>query len=189
MSSMLSNTQTIPYGPRRKSRVNPKPWKVIAALIRPIFLIFNMSWSLALPDGPLAKTLHFQCRGPEFLIPGQGIRSHMPQLRVHMPQWGSKIPHATTKTQLSQINKQVLCMCVVLVAQSCPTLCNPMDYSPPGSSVHGILQERILEWVAFPFSRGSSWPRDQTWVSCIAGRFFTIWASREAQQVPEKIKK
>ena len=51
--------------------------------------------------------------------------------------------------------------------------CNPMDYSLPGSSVHGIHQARILEWVAIPFSRGSSRPRDWTWVSCIAGRFFT----------------
>ena len=64
--------------------------------------------------------------------------------------------------------------------QLCPPLCNPQDCSPPGSSVHGILQERILEWVAISFSRGSSQLRDQTWVSCIAGRFFTIWATREA---------
>ena len=62
-------------------------------------------------------------------------------------------------------------------------LCDPMDCSPPGSPVHGILQARILEWVTIPFSRGSSWPRDQTWVSCIAGRFFTIWATREAQPI------
>ena len=60
------------------------------------------------------------------------------------------------------------------VAQSCPTLCNPLDYT-----VHGILQARILEWVAVPFSRGSSQPKDLTQVSCIAGRFFTSWASRE----------
>ena len=60
------------------------------------------------------------------------------------------------------------------VAQSCPTLCNPMDCSPPGSSVHGILQARIMEWVAISFSRGLSQPRDQTQVSCIAGRRFTI---------------
>ena len=53
---------------------------------------------------------------------------------------------------------------VMLVAQSCLTLCDPMDCSPPGSSVHGILQARILEWVAIPFSRSSSWPRDWTWV-------------------------
>ena len=63
---------------------------------------------------------------------------------------------------------------VVLVAQSCPTLCDPMYYSPPGFSVHGILQARMLEWVAISFSRGSSGPKNQTQVSCIAGRFFTI---------------
>ena len=62
----------------------------------------------------------------------------------------------------------------LLVTQSCLTLCNTMDCSPPGSSVHEILQERILEWVATPFSRGSSWPRDWTWVSCIADRFLTV---------------
>ena len=56
-----------------------------------------------------------------------------------------------------------------------------MDCSPPGTCVHGISQARILEWVAIPFSRGSSRPRDQTQVSCIAGRFFTIWATRKAQ--------
>ena len=58
------------------------------------------------------------------------------------------------------------------VAQSCPTLCNPMDCSPPGSSVHGIFQARILEWVAISFSRGSSQPRDRTQVSHIVGRCF-----------------
>ena len=82
-----------------------------------------------------------------------------------------------------------LCLCphnllpLVLVAQSCPidfaipgTVCNP-----PASSGHGILQARMLEWVAIPFSRRSFWPMDQTWVSHIAGRFFTVWATREAQ--------
>ena len=61
------------------------------------------------------------------------------------------------------------------VTQSCPTLCDPC--SPQGSSVHGISQARILQWVAILFSRGSSWPRDWTWVSCITGRFFTVWAT------------
>ena len=63
----------------------------------------------------------------------------------------------------------------VKVAQLCPTLWDPMDYT-----VHGILQARILEWVVFPFSRGSSQPRDQTQVSHIAGGFFTSWATGEA---------
>ena len=62
----------------------------------------------------------------------------------------------------------------VLVAQSCLTLCYPLDCSPPGFSVHGILQTKILEWVAIPFSRGSSRSRDQTQVSHIVGRFFTF---------------
>ena len=60
------------------------------------------------------------------------------------------------------------------VLQSCLTLCDPMDCSLPDSSVHGIFQARILEWVAISFSRGSSQPRDRTQVSCIAGRHFTF---------------
>ena len=68
-------------------------------------------------------------------------------------------------------------VCVPADAQSCPTLCDPMDYSPPGSSVYGIFQARMLEWVAISYSRGSSQPKDRTYVSCIAssafaGRFF-----------------
>ena len=66
------------------------------------------------------------------------------------------------------------------VAQSCPTLCDPMDSSLPGSAVHGIFQARILEWAAISFSRGSSQPRDQTQVSCTVDRCFTVWATREA---------
>ena len=60
------------------------------------------------------------------------------------------------------------------------TLCDPIDCSLSGSSVHGILQASVLEWVAVPFSKGSSQPRDRTQVSCIAGRFFTIWTTKEA---------
>ena len=71
------------------------------------------------------------------------------------------------------------CYCC-LVPKLCPTLCDPVDCSLPGSSVRGISQARILEWVAILFSRGSSLPRDQTQVSCIAGRFFTIWDTKEA---------
>ena len=66
-----------------------------------------------------------------------------------------------------------------VVAQSRPSLCDPMDCSLPGCSIHGILQARVLVWVAISFSRGSSWPRDQTRISCIAGRRFTLWAPME----------
>ena len=67
-----------------------------------------------------------------------------------------------------------------LVAQLYVTFCDFMDCSPPSSSVYGTVQARILEWVATSFSRGSSWSRDQTCISCIAGEFFHCWATREA---------
>ena len=79
---------------------------------------------------------------------------------------------------LKVIIDECVCVCV-LVAQLCLTLCDPMDYNSPGSSVHGILQARILEWVAILFSRGSFWLRDQTWVSSIVGRFLAIWSTTE----------
>ena len=66
------------------------------------------------------------------------------------------------------------------VTQLCPTVCNPMDCSLPGSSTHGIFQARTLKWVASSFSRGSSWPRDQTWVSFSLQADSTVWATREA---------
>ena len=73
-----------------------------------------------------------------------------------------------------------VCVCVcVVVAQSCLILW-PMDCSPPGSSVPGILQWRVLEWVTIPFSKGIFQPRGRTQVFCPAGRPFTIWATREA---------
>ena len=75
----------------------------------------------------------------------------------------------------------LVCVHVCSVALSCLTLCDPMDYSPPGSSVHGILQARTLEWIAISFSRGSSSPRNRTGVSCIAGGFFIAEPTREAQ--------
>ena len=83
----------------------------------------------------------------------------------------------TSSFYMAKAQESVSKVVCVKVAQSCSTLCDPMDYT-----VHGILQARILEWVAFPFSRRSIQPRDQTQVSHIAGGFFTSWATREAQQ-------
>ena len=71
--------------------------------------------------------------------------------------------------------------CVCKVIQSCPTLWDHMGYSLQGSFVHRILQGSILGWVAISSSRESSWPRDRTWVTCITGRFFIIWATRGSQ--------
>ena len=83
-------------------------------------------------------------------------------------------------TREAQLGEDVLYVKSESESQSCPTLCDLMDCNLSGSSVHGILQARILEWVAYPFSKESSQPRNWTQVSCIAGRFFTSWATREA---------
>ena len=89
-------------------------------------------------------------------------------------QWGTDI-----KTKWSTLTTLYVCVCVC-VCELLMSLCDLMDCSPPGSSVHGILQARILGLVAISFSRASSLPRDQTQVFWIAGRFFTVWATREA---------
>ena len=86
------------------------------------------------------------------------------------------------KTELNQLEPMQL-----LVPQSCLTLCSPMDCSLPGSSVRGISQAGILEWVAVSFSKGSSQSRDRTQVSCIAGRLLTIWATREIKPIQRRL--
>ena len=108
----------------------------------------------------LRLVYHSHCNGVSWVL----------SALLQMRQWRLQMPGVTKKAGSSiQLNEWVK------VAQSCPTLCDPMDYTD-----HGILQARILEWVAFPFSSGSSWPRTRTYVSHIAGRFFTNWAIREA---------
>ena len=88
--------------------------------------------------------------------------------------------HELTHFILSQGMKEGEVGAIVVESLGCVRLfCDPMDCTLPGSSVHGISQARILEWVAIPFSRGSSWPKDWTKVSHLAGRFFTIWATGE----------
>ena len=94
---------------------------------------------------------------------------HAPNVRglSSIPCQGTKIPHAAVENLHTATETQCSLM-KVKVTQSCLTLCDPMDYT-----VHGILQARILEWVAIPIFRGSSQPRDETQVSHIAGGFFT----------------
>ena len=95
--------------------------------------------------------------------------------------------HSKVSSQLSigfwihwwSLSRYIISLKVKVLVTRCPTLCDPMDRSPQGSSAHAIFQARTLEWVAIPISKGSSWSRDWTQVSCIAGRFFTIWVTRE----------
>ena len=100
-----------------------------------------------------------------------------PQWEAHVLELESSLCSPTTRDSPHKSNKdpaQPQDDNARSAAQSCLTLCSPMDCSPSGSSVQGILQARIVEWVAISFSREYSWPRDQTQVSCIADRFFTI---------------
>ena len=90
-----------------------------------------------------------------------------------------------TKYSLLQLTCCTSLLWTSEVAQSCLTLWDPMDCSLPGASIHGIFQERVMEWVAISFSRVSSRPRDWTQVSNIAGRRFTVWATKEALTVAE----
>ena len=114
-------------------------------------------------------------------LPDPGIEPGPPALQV------GSLPTELTGEPYRVIEKLLNIDCEI--AQSCLTLCDPMDCSPPGSSIHGIFQARILEWVAISFSRGSSWPRNWTQVSHIAGRLFTIWATRESPLTTLKKKK
>ena len=111
-------------------------------------------------------------------------RKRISQLPKAPIKWGKKSPYSKWETtqkiivgKLSRQEQNLWLLVKVKVAQSCPTLCYPMDYT-----VHGILQAWTLGWVAFPFSRGSPQPRDRTHVSYIAGRLFSSWATREAQE-------
>ena len=97
---------------------------------------------------------------------------------IHLPKWSPcSSPCAKQKVRC------FLFYCC-LVIQSCPTLCDPMDSNPLGSSVHGVFQARILEWIVISFSRGSSQPRDWTQVSHTVDRRFAVWATREVLITP-----
>ena len=106
-----------------------------------------------------------------------GIQNQAVSPKVHGPLLISRLTDWGIKTYLSWSHWMLLdnkrCRWVTVVTQLCPTLCNSVDCSSAGSSVHGVFQTRILEWVVIFSSRGSSWPRDQTRIPCIGSKFFT----------------
>ena len=123
------------------------------------------------------NTQHMNCkniwRRKPMLI---SIQTNSKDYNLRMSSWNKKglKPFVENWPIMWYFTNNILCQRKVKVAQLCLTLCDPMDYT-----VNGILQARKLEWVAVPFSRGSFQPRDHTQVSCIAGRFFTSWGTRE----------
>ena len=138
------------------------------------------NYNYELSSHPISNT---QCD----FFPGPGIRSWIRATNVQSCSVAPDLPPRNQPTCNLQKRSVLFCTSAgfwmqgwssAKSLQSCPTLCNPVDCSPPGSSVGGTLQARILEWAAISFSRGSSWPRNWTQVSFIAGKFFNIWCPR-----------
>ena len=148
--------------------------------------------NLGFPGGSVVKNLPANA-GDTGLIPGSGMATHSSILVLEIPwtnkpgelqsmglqrvgcDWARVCTHTHTHTHTQTYTVVTYkCESESDVAQSCPTLCDPMDCNLPGFSIHGIFQARVLECIAISFSRGSSRPRNRTWVSCIAGRCFTL---------------
>ena len=148
---------------------------LLLSLSKHSFQDFSLHWCLECQsfisfheDGPLVSScllLHRQCLS--FLSPSHLDTNSSGLQRAYCLLMQ---PPCLSLFFCRGVKLSVLC----LVAQSCLTFCDPIYCSPPGASVHGIFQARMLEWVAMPSSRGSSQPRDPTEVSCIAGGFFTV---------------
>ena len=147
-----------------------QPISFISSFLPEICCCFVMSNSFATPW----TGAHQALLSSGFPRQDTGVGSHfllqeifpIQGLNPHLLHWQVDSLPLSYQESLSRLYTKLL--------QPCPALCAPMGCSPPGSSVRGISQARVLEWVAIPSTRGSSQPRDQTRVSCIAGRLFTI---------------
>ena len=126
---------------------------------------------------PLGSSVHgiLQVRILEQVAVSFSRGSSRPRDQTHISCIGRQVLYHLSHLNWKEIQERGdICMHACSITQSCPTLCNTMDCSLLGSSIHGIFQARILEWIAISFSRGSAQPRDQTQVSHIAGRLFTV---------------
>ena len=153
--------------PEHLSHVSNLGWSSVSPLIVYLFQCcsLRMSHPRLLPQSPKVCSVHlrlFFCFTYRVIITVFLNSIYVIFLKTTNPE------------NISAVRKKVFTLNLVILS------CDPMDCSLAGSSVHGFLQARILEWVTIPFSRESFWPRAQTRVSHIAGRFFTIWATREA---------
>ena len=155
---LLYSDLQLPFVCSHKTKLSEK----ILSLSLPLVHAFMILHRITLPTLPV-DCFVFSCLRntdwlplPCYVSPGRGLSSSFQASESHPPVMG-----AAMKFSLSLRPECLLSgLCCAKSLQLCPTFCNPMDCSPPGSSVHGILQARILEWVAVPSSRGSSWPRN-----------------------------
>ena len=131
-----------------------------------------MAPTAALAAAPGGWSYHSGLSGPTGPSPGGHLVSYLVISPMRVPWVDARAPPVGIKVRKPQRPRDPKVK--VLVTQSCLTLCDPVDCSRPGSPVHGILQVRILEWVAIPFPRRFSQPRDRTRISCTGGGFFTV---------------
>ena len=161
------------------------PHLQMASLLSPRFLCYLVYLVLSLSQKCVVIRSLYSIRKPSgACLPGFESLLHCCH-QCALVKWRTcwYLPHkGVVRTERNDISKALKRKKVkIKVIQLCPTLCDPMD-----SAVHGILQARILEWVTFPFSRGSSQSRDRTQVSCFAGGFFTSWATKEAPKLSSR---
>ena len=153
---------------KRKTSCQTNLWYISCSRSSQRFrLILDFSWNL------FAELIRLLC--PTSFTRSRFLAQEFPSQALL---WVNLMPVRHTDLWSTSSERKVN----VLVAQLCQTLCDPMDCSPLGSSVHGLLQARMLEWVTIPFSRGLCLLGDQTCVSRIAGRFFIVWATRVAMK-------
>ena len=148
--------------------ITPSFFTKVYLFISKIVQIFSAPWFVSLVTGVVDIAVD------SFSLPALSWRLHgsFPawacQEWLECPLPAQTLPITTTSNHLLPKIPQLKCVCACSVTQSYLTYCNPLDCNPPGSSVHGISQARILEWVAISSSRGFSQPRDQTRVSCVS---------------------
>ena len=161
----------------------PHPWKGTAILSQPVMKLTWDKYKSSMSAQGLSHALSsglplFWYRSVVLKVWSGGEQHQTPLELLIMQIINLTEPRPTESVSQGRAQQLAILLPLSEVAQLYLTLCDPVGCSPTGSSVHGILQARILEWVAISFSRGSSWPRDQTQVSHTAGRHFNLWASR-----------
>ena len=173
---------------------------LISWLQSPSALILELKKIKSVTVSIVSSYIYYQVMGPHVMILGFWMLSFRPAFSLSLSSRGSLVPLLFLVVSSTYVRVLIFLQAILIPAcassnpeflmmypaaaaakllQSFLTLCDPIDSSPPGFLIHGILQARILEWVAIFFSRGSSWTRDLIKVSRIAGRFFNLWASRE----------
>ena len=161
---------------------------LVKAMVFPVVIYGCKNWTIMKTEHQRIDAFELRCWRRLLRVPWTARRSNQSILKEISPEQSLEVlilklklhyfDHLMQRTD--SLEKTLTWYWRSEVTQLCPTLCNPVDCSLPDSSIYGLFQARTLEWVIISFFRGSFQPGVQTWVSCIADRCFTMWATREA---------